>query len=59
MKKQICCLTGKNFAKQRCIGHPKITKNQQGKCVKIPFLGENENRVSSVFMQYLKIYKSN
>ena len=47
------------LGKKRCIGHPKITNNQQGKCVKIPFLGENENRVSSVFMQYLKMYKSN
>ena len=26
--------------------------------MKIPFLGENENRVSSVFMQYLKTYKN-
>ena len=58
-KKTICSLTGKNLAKKRCIGHPKITNNQQGKCVKIQLLGENENRVSSVFMQYLNIYKSN
>ena len=55
----VCSLTGKILAQKRCIGHPKITNYQQGKCVKIPFLGENENRVPSVFMQYLKIYKSN
>ena len=61
MKIRICSLIlGKTWpAKKRCIGHPKITNNQQGKCVKIQFLGENENRVSPVFMQYLKIYKSN
>ena len=59
MKKRICSLNGKNLANKRCKVHPKITNNQQGKSVKIPFLGENENRVSSVFMQYLKIYKSN
>ena len=54
----MCSLTGKTRLKES-IGHPKITNNQQGKCVKIQFLGENKNRVSSVFMQYLKIYKSN
>ena len=58
-KKLICSLTEENLAKKRCIGHPKIINHQQGKCVKIPFLGKNENRVPSVFTQYLKIYKSN
>ena len=53
----ICSLTEENLAKMRYIGHPKTINYQQGKCVKIPFLGKNENRVPSVFTQYQNIYK--
>ena len=55
--KTLICRLGENFAKQRCIGYPKTINYQQGKFVKIAFLGENENIGPSVFTQYLKIYK--
>ena len=42
------------LGKKRYIGHPKTINNQQGKCVKILFLVGNENKVPSVFTQYLK-----
>ena len=55
-EKLIHSLTEENLANPRCIDHPKTINYQKGKCVKVQFLGENENRVPSVFTRYLKLY---
>ena len=56
--KTLICRLRENLAKQRCIGYPKTLNYQQGKFVKIPFLGENENMVSSVLCHISKYIKN-
>ena len=58
MTKLICSLTEENLTKKRCIGHPKTIIYQNGKLVKIPFLGGNENRCHHLLRNISKYIKA-